>query len=225
MLGEEEMGSVPASMLRSKAIKAGIRELYPELEELDDGSLAMYEGVNLLSVLTTVATPKFVLQDLDNAEVVKHLKEKSACSQETRPKPMDSTVKQQRANLESAFPELNEAYQHVIHYLDVDVGNLPRSERVIAWFGSPDGKKAWAKASNRTKKQAAGNLPASGTGDELIVLLATYLKKKISCLDNHQALFLSAGRFVAWKGSWEFQADGIWTKRDGDDSSSSSSEE
>lgn len=209
----EEVGSIPAAFLRSKIFKEGILELYPFLEEQEDGTLAAFVGPSLAGELTTVATPRKPLEDLGSAALVKAQETKPGCSLGSTAPRSELPSASRKVVDKSAFPELDAAYEHVVHYAEVDVAGLPKSEQTIAWFGSKVGRDAFKKASKSWQKDLNKDLPASGIGTELLVLLATHIKKRLTRLTHHEALFLAAGRFVSWKGAWEFEADGTWLKR------------
>lgn len=101
-----------------------------------------------------------------------------------------------------------------MHYVPIDINSLSGAERIVALYGSEDGCAIWEKFSKSFQNRLAKELPSGPIdGKEYIVLLTTLLRSKNAVASDRDLVMLAAGRFVAWKGAFDYEEDGEWKKK------------
>nr|AVB77241.1 hypothetical protein [Kwi virus] len=104
----------------------------------------------------------------------------------------------------------------VIKYADLDVNGLSSKEREVALYGFPGAKVIFDKigASGQAKIRHAVGV-GTYRDVEAIGLVARVISEKIGRsqrLTPEQCALMAAGRFVAWKGNWQFGVNGEWER-------------
>lgn len=175
----------------------------------NSGDFLVFEPQTIFSLLNLPPTPQFDFNEEGGWNAVAAVRQPGPVAIQPAAAAADAVP-----HFEGDNADVEAGFALVVHYQPLDINGLPPAERVVALYGSQEGQRAWNSISKSFRDGLAKTLPAGPLrGHEYLVYVATKIRSQERLIPDRELLLLAGGRFVAWKGSFVFEGDGMWRKK------------